>query len=88
MREDANCAGSNRNKRGEAVSSKTHPAMVGSAVKLRKRYVDRPTGQPKIFLIHGFVFLIVVTSWGALVISTLKVGLLRTMRLIPYQGKD
>ena len=45
-------AGHSRQKRVEADSSQTYPAMGDSNGKRRKQYVDRPSGESRTCLIH------------------------------------
>ena len=80
--EDANRAGKRSNKRGETALYKTCPTMSESAGKRRKRYVDFL--KSKSTALH--ILLMNVRSWGDFVLSTLNLGLLRTMEIIPYQG--
>ena len=49
---DTNRDGNIRQNRGEAASSHTHPTMVESSGKRRKRYVDFLLGESKSCFIH------------------------------------
>ena len=73
-------------KIGDAALSQTYSAMSESAGNIRKRYVDRPTGELKyVSYTAPGIHHMNVGSWENLVLSMLKVSLLRTMGSILYQ---
>ena len=85
---DANRDGHSRNKRGEASSYKTHPATSESSGKLMKGYLDHLKSKSKTCLIHAPRHSSDKCKvLGELVLSTLKVILLRAMGIIPYKGR-
>ena len=87
-REDANRACNSSQNRGESASLQTNSAMGKRLDKFRKQYVDCPSSESKTVLSTApGILLTNAMSWETLVLSMLKVSLVKTPGIIPYKRK-